>query len=442
MQALLYSLADDLFAALKGLEICLLNFYGEDSDFVRMNHNRIRQAGNVLQKNVSIELIAGKHHARSSIEISGDFELDKSMLFNQLNKLRDQIEVLPEDLHINFSTTVHSSENAHEKPIIDSQQAVEQVISAAHDLDLVGIFANGTQFSGFANSLGQRNWHSISSFNLDWSCYLDDDRQKDKAVKSNYAGFNWNDSVLHAKMEEVRSQLNVLKSPSKTIPPGHYRAYFSPSALSEIIGMMSWGGFGLKSLRTKNSPLLEMVEKDRNLHQSVSIQENYKDGLTPEFTSQGFIKPDSVTMIHQGQYKDCLVSARSASEYGETMNASSEYLESIDMSAGELPRDRVLEMLDTGLYINNLWYLNFSDRQHAQLTGMTRFACFWVENGEVVAPLNVMRFDDSVYRLLGENLLALTADRDMLIDPGTYGARSSHSIQLPGALVKDLKLTL
>ena len=442
MQALLYSLADDLFAALKGLEICLLNFYGEDSDFVRMNHNRIRQAGNVLQKNVSIELIAGKHHARSSIEISGDFELDKSMLFNQLNKLRDQIEVLPEDLHINFSTTVHSSENAHEKPIIDSQQAVEQVISAAHDLDLVGIFANGTQFSGFANSLGQRNWHSISSFNLDWSCYLDDDRQKDKAVKSNYAGFNWNDSVLHAKMEEVRSQLNVLKSPSKTIPPGHYRAYFSPSALSEIIGMMSWGGFGLKSLRTKNSPLLEMVEKDRNLHQSVSIQENYKDGLTPEFTSQGFIKPDSVTMIHQGQYKDCLVSARSASEYGETMNASSEYLESIDMSAGELPRDRVLEMLDTGLYINNLWYLNFSDRQHAQLTGMTRFACFWVENGEVVAPLNVMRFDDSVYRLLGGNLLALTADRDMLIDPGTYGARSSHSIQLPGALVKDLKLTL
>ncbi len=442
MQAYFYSLADVFFAALKDSEICLLNFYGEDSDFVRLNHNRIRQAGNVLQQDLSIELIIGKRHARFSVEISGNFELDKSLLNHQLKKLRDQIEVLPEDPHMHFSTTIHSTEKLHEQPIIDSHNAIEQLIAAAQGLDLVGIFASGRQYSGFANSMGQRNWHSIASFNLDWSCYLDGVGQKDKAVKSNYAGFQWDDSVLHAKMEAVRSQLNVLNKPSKTISPGHYRAYFSPTALSEIIGMMSWGGFGLKSLRTKNSPLLDMVETDRHLHPSVSIKENHKDGLTPAFTHQGYIKPDSVTLILQGQYKDCLVSARSASEYGESMNSSSEYPESIDMSAGELQRDQVLDMLDTGLYINNLWYLNFSDRQHAQITGMTRFACFWVENGQIIAPLSVMRFDDSVYRLLGENLLALTADRELLLDPGTYGARSSHSIQLPGALIQDLQLTL
>ena len=76
------------------------------------------------------------------------------------------------------------------------------------------------------------------------------------------------------------------------------------------------------------------------------------------------------------------------------------------------------------------------------MTGMTRFATFWVENGEIKAPLDVMRFDDSAYRLLGENLVALTAERDWILDSGSYSERSTGSARLPGALVKDFALTL
>ena len=31
---------------------------------------------------------------------------------------------------------------------------------------------------------------------------------------------------------------------------------------------------------------------------------------------------------------------------------------------------------------------------------MTRFACFAVENGELVAPIGVLRFDDTLFRML------------------------------------------
>ena len=37
--------------------------------------------------------------------------------------------------------------------------------------------------------------------------------------------------------------------------------------------------------------------------------------------------------------------------------------------------------LDTGIYVNNLWYLNYSDRPAGRITGMTRFATLWVEEG-------------------------------------------------------------
>lgn len=206
--------------------------------------------------------------------------------------------------------------------------------------------------------------------------------------------------------------------------------------------MMAWGGFGLKSHRTKSTPLIEMVEQGRQLAPAISLREHHAHGLAPGFTSSGFIKPDHVQLIKQGAYADCLVSPRSAVEYGYETNAESEFPNSLDMTAGELPAADVLKELDTGLYINNLWYLNFSNRNHCQITGMTRFACFWVEQGRIQAPLNVMRFDDSVYDLLGGNLLGLTSEREFIFDSGTYGGRSQSSIQLPGVLVDAMHFTL
>ena len=73
---------------------------------------------------------------------------------------------------------------------------------------------------------------------------------------------------------------------------------------------------------------------------------------------------------------------------------------------------------------------------------MTRFATFWVERGQIVAPPNVMRFDDSLYRMFGENLLELTGERDWILSTSTYGQRSVETSRLPGALVGGLTFTL
>ena len=73
---------------------------------------------------------------------------------------------------------------------------------------------------------------------------------------------------------------------------------------------------------------------------------------------------------------------------------------------------------------------------------MTRFATFWVEGGCIKAPVKVMRFDESLYRMLGENLIDLTIEREMIMDPGTYSRRSVASARLPGAIVNEFSLTL
>jgi len=76
------------------------------------------------------------------------------------------------------------------------------------------------------------------------------------------------------------------------------------------------------------------------------------------------------------------------------------------------------------------------------VTGMTRFATFWVEGGRIAAPLAVMRWDDSLYRLLGSEIEALTDTPQWILNNGTYGQRSVQTSRVPGALLRRMTFTL
>jgi predicted Zn-dependent protease len=440
MQDYFYSLADALTAMLQGGEVYTCTFYGEDSDFVRLNQSAIRQPGSVQQRSLSVDLIAGRRHAPGTVTLSGDLELDSERLEALISELRQKLPYLPEDPYLLYATEVHNSESHGDNHLPVAEDAVAALLAAGAGRDLVGIYAAGGTYAGFANSFGQRNWFSSYCFNADWSFY----HEKDKAVKTAYAGLAWDAAAFERKVEAALSHLDMLRQPPQTIAPGAYRVYLSPTALYDILGTLSWGGFGLKDHRTKRTTLLKMVEEDVRLHPSVTLSENTAEGTAPNFQDAGFVKPDHVTLIESGRFCNCLVSPRSSEEYGVPTNGASgaEAPESIDMAAGTLAYEDILKQLDTGLYISNVWYLNYSDRSACRLTGMTRFATFWVENGEIRAPLNVMRFDESIYRMLGDQLIDLTAERELILDAGSYFRRSTDSGRVPGALVDGFTLTL
>lgn len=441
MQEYFHQLADYLTSVLKGDEVYTCSFDAEDSDFVRFNRSAVRQAGSIAQRTLACDLIQGAKHVSGELSLAGDLELDQPRLANLVDQLREQLPYLPEDPHLLYATEVQSSEHTGENHLPeDSGAIVSAVLDAGQGRDLVGIYAAGGIYRGFANSFGQRNWFSTYTYNLDWSLY----RQADKAVKSRYAGFVWHPAEFAHKIALATEELAVLAKAPRTIEPGAYRVYLAPTALTEILALLGWGGFGLKDHRTKQTTLLKMLEEGARLSPQITLQENTADGVAANFQSAGFLKPDRVMLIEAGKLGDCLVSPRSAKEYNVPPNGASgwEMPASLDLAAGTIPEHEVLNQLDTGVYINNLWYLNYSDRPACRITGMTRFATFWVENGTIQAPLSVMRFDETLYRMLGENLLGLTAERDFLLDPSTYSARSTNSVRLPGALVEDFRFTL
>jgi predicted Zn-dependent protease len=440
MQAYFHDLARFLDACIQGDEQYKCWFSAEESDFVRFNRSAIRQAGHVRQLYLSLDLIDGLRHAQMTASLAGDIDADRQLLARMVDELRDQLPDLPDDPHMLIATEVHSTEHIVASRLPDTAAMVNEVLEAARGHDFVGLLSAGPMYRGFANSFGQRNWHQTASFIVDWSLY----QSRDKAVKSAYAGYDWDAAAFREKIRDAVKQLALLQREPICIPPGAYRAYLTPTALSDIVGMLSWDGISEKALRTKQSPLRRMRDEGVCLHPAVTLAEHTAGGLAPAFQSDGFVKPDRVLLFERGRLHDSLVSPRTAKEYGIATNGADagEGITSLDLAAGDLPVSRVLKELDTGIFISNLWYLNYSDRANFRLTGMTRFATFWVEGGEIKAPLNVMRFDDSLFRILGENLVGLTCERELLIDCTSYGARSTGSALLPGALVKDFTFVL
>jgi len=232
--------------------------------------------------------------------------------------------------------------------------------------------------------------------------------------------------------------------PARSLAPGDYRVFLTPAAMEEVASMLHWGGFSGRALATRQSSLTRMHDEGVALHPRVTMREATAEGVAPGFQSAGFIRPAEVPLIERGRLVGALTSPRTAREFGGISNGAEndEAPEALSMHGGELPTADALAALDRGLYVGNLWYLNYSDRPASRITGMTRFATFWVEGGRIVAPVNVLRFDDTLFRMLGGNLEALTRETELILDSSTYRQRSLSSMRLPGALLSAMTFTL
>lgn len=414
-------------------------YSAEDSQFIRFNHGQVRQASQVKQIDATLRLIHDERHASHTLNLTGDVDTDRQRLAEALAQLRELLKVLPADPYLQLDNQMFASDRLPDGSLPAADELIEQVGALSAGLDMVGIYAGGPMYRGFASSWGGRGWHVAISASLDFSLF----HANGEAVKITYAASEWDADALAAQFAQGREQLAHLGKPRKTLAPGQYRAYLAPAAVEEIISMLQWGGFSASALATRHSPLQALQLKTASLSPQISMSEMASTGLEPLFNSEGSLRQDQV-LIEQGQLVGQMVSSRSAQEYGLAANGADqqEMPASLVMAGGELPSAEVLKALGTGLYIGNLWYLNYSDVGLARMTGMTRFASFWVEDGQIVAPIDTMRFDDSLYAMFGDNLLGLTREQSLRISTSTYSQRGAQTLLLPGVLIDRFTLTL
>ncbi len=440
MEKLFYDLSDKLFNSLLNQEKLLIGIKGEKSQFIRFNQSKVRQSGIIEDAKLELCLINNSRTCSGSFTLSGNINSDELKSFEELSRLRREISGLPRDPFIVLPKDTGSSREIFEGDLLPFDKSVSSLSPSMKGCDLAGIWASGHIYIGNANSSGQRHWFETDSFSLDYSLITLDE----KMVKSTYAGNKWNQLEYEKNMSNSISQLHLMERKNKKIKPGEYRTYIAPAGVADIIDMFSWGGVGESSIQQGDSSLCKMRKEAKKMSSCFSLSEDFSSGLVPRFNANGELAPSKLNLISSGNLENTLVSTRTSKEYNVTSNFAdeNESLRSPAVSPGNLDEDEILKSIDQGIYLSNLHYLNWSDRSGGRVTGMTRYACFWVEGGEIVSPIENMRFDDSIYNFFGDKLESVTNKAHLHPNVGTYDGREVGGVLCPGILLKSFKLTL
>jgi predicted Zn-dependent protease len=412
----------------------------ESSQFTRFNHAKVRQTGCVTDGLVELTLMQNQRSSFRHFPFTGNWEIDYPVASIALAELRDELPQLPIDPYLVLPSGTSSSREVHSGNLLEGNAVVPMVLEPVSELDFTGFYAGGLVVKAYADSQGQRHWFATDSFTLDYSIFS----STEQAVKGTFAGTSWDMQAYADKISEAKLQLKLLGNTPKQLSRGQYRTYLAPAAVADLVAMLSWGGVSESNLQQGSSALALLWRQEKQLSVAFSIKENFQQGLVPRFNEWGEMAALELPVIEDGVLVNTLVNSRTAKEYQKTANGAnaSESLRAPEIKMGCLASSQILPSLNTGLYVSNLHYLNWSDRPSGRITGMTRYACFWVENGEIVAPIENLRFDESLYEFWGDNLLDLTNFQEFIPEVGTYEGRQLGGNLVPGILVEGFKYTL
>ncbi|MGY6528793.1 MAG: metallopeptidase TldD-related protein [Cyanobacterium sp.] len=412
----------------------------ENSHFVRFNNAKVRQTGMVVDGQVSMKMIAEGRIAYVDFPLTGDKEVDLSIAQESFDYLQGIISQLPLDPYIVLPSNQGSSHEVYGGSLLHPDEVVNHILPLVQGLDFTGLYASGSVIRANYNSLGQKHWFATESFFVDYSLI----NAHGKAIKGCYSGRDWDEALFLKHIEGERVLLTKLDLPIHEVLPNAYGAYLAPAAVADLLHMFSWGAMGEASIRQGGSFLSGMRDRGESLSSLFNLRENFAGGSVPRFNNFGEISPLCLPLFEGGKLVNTLINSRTAKEYGLRANGANggETLRSPEILAGNLKSENILSAIGTGLYISNLHYLNWSDRPGGRVTGMTRYGCFWVEDGEIVASIKDLRFDDFLGQIFGDNLVDLTDFQEFIPDVGTYGNRSLGGSLVPGILLKAFTFTL
>lgn len=440
---------NELFLSLQTNEIMSLSLSSEDSQFFRFNDGKVRQATHVQQNTVEMLNQIDGRQTLYSFQLTGQHEHDLAQGQALLERSRQESKKLQRDPFFVPLKNYGESDESHTVKLPSAAEVVDSIASAHAGASSAGLYAGGPAVRAIRNSQGQNHWFSTDRFFYNYSLYTKNAAGANKAVKACYAEKEWNSKALSNHVHDQQVLLRQLEKPNKKLTPGGYRVYFAPAAVSELAQTLAMGSFSYGAYKRGRSPFARLAEGQEKLSEKISFGENFALGLSPRFNSLGEVSDTQVPVVKNGILQSFLIGSKSAQEFGGKANGaepggmwSSEGFRSLEIQPGGLPAKTALKALGTGVYAGNLHYINWSDLSTARVTGMTRFACFWVENGEIVAPIEDMRFDDSFYQFFGANLVDLTQETELEPATDTYSQRRLGGMRIPGALVDGFRFTL
>ncbi len=211
------------------------------------------------------------------------------------------------------------------------------------------------------------------------------------------------DQVVRGVGETALRKARASREP-KPLDPGEYPVLLEPRAVGDLLMFLAWAGLGARPFLDGSSFISEKIGS-KVLSDKLTIVDDVWD---PRFQGMGFDMEGQptqrVTLIEEGVARSVVFDRPTAKEAGrETTghaglqpSASGPFPSALILSPGDVAQEDLLKVLDKGILVTQLHYTNLMDPRDVTVTGLTRNGTFLVEKGEIVSPVQNLRFTMSL----------------------------------------------
>lgn len=333
----------------------------------------------------------------------------------------------------------------------DRALRVRDFVEAVEDLTAAGYFRTRYWTTAYANSAGQAVSGSCTEAALDAiarTASLSDGvaRQASRRIADI-------DGAIHGARAAAKARA---WDGALEIEPGTYEVVLEPTAVADVLYCLGNYGFNGKLINERQS-FLEFGRQQMDA--SINLVDDgvsaFAAGLP--FDTEGTPR-SRLVLVENGVSRAAAYDRRSAAEAGIVSNGFADIesavsgmapnnirLEPAAQSApieveGPLSNSSVQALVahvERGLLVTDHFYTRCLDPRRVLMTGLTRNGTWLIENGEIVRPVQNMRFTQSYSEALGPgNVLAIGGHAIAL--PYNYGPNSASA---PGLRLAAWKFT-
>lgn len=212
------------------------------------------------------------------------------------------------------------------------------------------------------------------------------------------------DSLDPVALTRCAAQKALAAKDAVAVEPGVWTVVLEPAATAELVGLLSYCGFGALAEQEGRSFLSGRLG-EKITGEAVTLTDDATDPRTMglPFDFEGVPKRP-VTLLERGVAVGVVHDAYTASRAqtrstGHALPAPNSYgplATSLIMSPGDSSLDKLIEGTERGLLVTRFFYTNILDPRQTTFTGMTRDGLYRIEDGEVVGAAKNMRVTDSV----------------------------------------------
>ena len=201
-------------------------------------------------------------------------------------------------------------------------------------------------------------------------------------------------------LTEVAADKAVKSQKPRAIEPGRYTVILEPRANARFLSLM----LGLFNARTAEGPVGNYFSGkepgttkvgEKLFSDAFTLKSDIGNSIlrqTPIGTDGMAAKP--VTWIEKGVLKNLYYDRAWAARQKKDPSATSTNM-SLVLEGSDMTLDQMIKTTKRGLLVSFFWYMRPVEAMSILYTGMTRDGLFLIENGEVTAPVQNFRWNET-----------------------------------------------